>query len=426
MKFSIITPEHKTSNLRFLIDLQQSILSQTYDNWEWIVYCNGTDVDPLAVETTLKLDPRISVIRGKDYAPDYSIGHIKHDAFMLGTGDILVEVDHDDLITPDCLQELKYAYEENPEVGFVYSDNATLDMTGEFIPYLESHGWQYYMYEHEGKELITMKSFPATSHSIGYIWYAPDHVRSWRKTTYHEIGGHNKEYLIADDAEIMIRTYLHTDMYKVEKPLYLYRITGENTFAGERNQLIQDTTKDLFNTHIEDLAIKDAKKNGLLAVDIGGGSWPREGCINVDLWEGADVVHDLNDGLPFEDGSVGMLRAYHILEHLPDKQKIMKEIYRVLAHGGWFICEVPSTDGRGAFQDPTHVSYWNSNSFWYYYDKAYSQYIYNDGGIRFQKYNMYNWNCLDGNGVDHNIINTRFIGVAIKEDYPRYPGELLI
>lgn len=426
MKFSIITPEHKNNNLPFLLELQESIFSQTYDNWEWIVYCNGTDVDPLAVETALAKDPRISVIRGKDYAPDYSIGHIKHDAFMLGTGDILVEVDHDDLITPDCLEELKYAYEDNPEAGFVYSDNATLDMTGEFIPYLESHGWQYYMYEHKGQECITMKSFPATSHSIGYIWYAPDHVRSWRKSVYNEIGGHNKEYLIADDAEIMIRTYLHTDMYKVEKPLYLYRITGENTFAGERNQLIQDTTRELFHTHIEDLAIRDAKKNGLLAVDIGGGSWPRKGCINVDLWEGADVVHDINDGLPFEDGSVGMLRAYHILEHLPDKQKIMKEIYRVLAHGGWFICEVPSTDGRGAFQDPTHVSYWNSNSFWYYYDKAYSQYIYNDGGIRFQKYSMYNWNSLGEGGVDHNIINTRFIGVAIKEDYPRYPGELLI
>ncbi len=27
---------------------------------------------------------------------------------------------------------------------------------------------------------------------------------------------------------------------------------------------------------------------------------------------------------------------------------------------------VPSTDGRGAFQDPTHVSFWNINSFMYY------------------------------------------------------------
>jgi hypothetical protein len=27
---------------------------------------------------------------------------------------------------------------------------------------------------------------------------------------------------------------------------------------------------------------------------------------------------------------------------------------------------VPSTDGRGAFQDPTHVSFWNANTFAYF------------------------------------------------------------
>ena len=32
----------------------------------------------------------------------------------------------------------------------------------------------------------------------------------------------------------------------------------------------------------------------------------------------------------------------------------------------WFLTLTPSTDGRGAFQDPTHVSFRNSNSFWYY------------------------------------------------------------
>jgi hypothetical protein len=35
----------------------------------------------------------------------------------------------------------------------------------------------------------------------------------------------------------------------------------------------------------------------------------------------------------------------------------------------------PSTDGRGAFQDPTHVSYYNSNSFWYFTDPEYSKYV---------------------------------------------------
>ncbi len=49
----------------------------------------------------------------------------------------------------------------------------------------------------------------------------------------------------------------------------------------------------------------------------------------------------------------------------------MEEIYRVLKPGGMFESSTPSTDGRGAFQDPTHVSFWNINSWLYYSDDAY-------------------------------------------------------
>ena len=61
-----------------------------------------------------------------------------------------------------------------------------------------------------------------------------------------------------------------------------------------------------------------------------------------------------------------MFRALDAVEHMKDPLNTMKEIYRCLADFGWAIIEVPTTDGRGAFQDPTHVSFWNSNSFWYY------------------------------------------------------------
>jgi hypothetical protein len=42
----------------------------------------------------------------------------------------------------------------------------------------------------------------------------------------------------------------------------------------------------------------------------------------------------------------------------------------------------PSSDGRGAFQDPTHIAFWNENSFWYHTEKEYSDFI--DGRVRFQ------------------------------------------
>jgi SAM-dependent methyltransferase len=53
----------------------------------------------------------------------------------------------------------------------------------------------------------------------------------------------------------------------------------------------------------------------------------------------------------------------------------MNEIYRVLAPGGWLLSATPSTDGRGAFQDPTHCSFWNPNSFWYFVRQAQRQYV---------------------------------------------------
>jgi hypothetical protein len=65
----------------------------------------------------------------------------------------------------------------------------------------------------------------------------------------------------------------------------------------------------------------------------------------------------------------------------------MKELYRVLAPGGYALIQVPSTDGRGAFQDPTHVSFWNENSFLYYTNRDWAQYI--DTPVRFQAMRLF-------------------------------------
>lgn len=75
---------------------------------------------------------------------------------------------------------------------------------------------------------------------------------------------------------------------------------------------------------------------------------------------------DLSDIWPWEDNSVEEIVADDIIEHLPDKIHTMNEIHRVLVPGGKAHIFVPTTDGRGAWQDPTHVSYWNRNSFFYF------------------------------------------------------------
>jgi predicted SAM-dependent methyltransferase len=90
------------------------------------------------------------------------------------------------------------------------------------------------------------------------------------------------------------------------------------------------------------------------------------GFENVDICQPCDRVVDLRGAWPWETGSVSEIRAWDIIEHLPDRIHTMNEAFRVLKPGGRLDIIVPTTDGRGAFQDPTHVSFWNRNSFFYF------------------------------------------------------------
>lgn len=93
-----------------------------------------------------------------------------------------------------------------------------------------------------------------------------------------------------------------------------------------------------------------------------------DGYLGIDRVAGpaVDRVVDLSQPWPFENDSVSEILAHDVIEHLPDKILSMNEIHRVLVMGGRVDIVVPTTDGRGAWQDPTHVSFWNRNSFWYF------------------------------------------------------------
>jgi len=78
------------------------------------------------------------------------------------------------------------------------------------------------------------------------------------------------------------------------------------------------------------------------------------------------IVADLTKPWPFHDGGVDHFRAHDIIEHLADKIHTMNEAWRSLRHGGTIEIVVPTTEGSGAWQDPTHVSFWNRRSFLYF------------------------------------------------------------
>jgi SAM-dependent methyltransferase len=93
-----------------------------------------------------------------------------------------------------------------------------------------------------------------------------------------------------------------------------------------------------------------------------------EGFFGIDIikFPGVDLAYDLNKGIPLPDNCCSVVRAYDAIEHFSDGMLAMKEIWRVCEDGAIVDILVPSTDGRGAWQDLTHKSYWNQNSFGYF------------------------------------------------------------
>lgn len=369
MAISVFTPSHSPE---YLDECYDSLLRQTYKDWEWIVLLNGDaqwhrNVPPNKVQV--------------HHSQAKGVGALKREAVELCSGEILVELDHDDLLDSDALAVISLTFATRPEVGFVYSDCAQInpDGTRNDDQFDLANGWEYYETEVDGRQVSAVKAMEPFPHNLSYIWFAPNHVRAFRREVYEKVGGYDPERTILDDQDLMCRLYQETEFFHIPECLYLQRVGVGNTQSDPTtNARIQVETVQLYDQHIQPNALAWAKRNGWACLDLGAAHNSPEGYIGVDL-EAAPMVGwqvDVNQMFAeLADNSVGVVRAVDFMEHIVDKVWLMNEIHRVLVHGGLLLSLTPSTDGRGAFQDPTHVSYWNENSFFYYTNKDYSTFV---------------------------------------------------
>ena len=363
---SVFTPSHDPT---FLTECYDSLTAQTYERWEWVVALNnGAEWEPPA-------DDRVTVVK---VGTVKGVGEAKQQAVVACRGDILVELDHDDLLLREALREIVVAFDQYPDAGLVYSQCAEVDAAGDsaFTPYAEGYGWRY---RKAGGRQYPVTPEP-TPHNVSYIWYAPNHLRAFTRLAYDKAGGYNPDRDILDDQDLMARLYEVGTFRLVDEVLYLQRTHDGNTQKDpERNPRIQVETVDLYDRTIQPAALAWAERENLPCLDLGGAHGeadPRYLRVDQHAGEGVDLVHTFPAPLAgMFDSSVGVIRAVDFLEHVADKVAMMNEIHRLLRPGGMLLSMTPSTDGRGAFQDPTHVAFWNENSFWYYTDPNYTAYV---------------------------------------------------
>ena len=79
-----------------------------------------------------------------------------------------------------------------------------------------------------------------------------------------------------------------------------------------------------------------------------------DGYLTADLVSPRAMVKMDVTNIQFPDNSFDVVYCSHVLEHIPDDRRAMREFQRILKPGGWAILLVPITSER-TFEDPSVV-----------------------------------------------------------------------
>ncbi|MCX6163630.1 MAG: glycosyltransferase [Ignavibacteriae bacterium] len=198
---SIIMPVKNEE--KYVFDSIQSVLSQTYENFELIIIDDGSTDKTIELIESIK-DQRIRLFKKENS------GLIDQLNFGLNEakGEFIARMDADDLVSPDKLEmQIKYLM-NNMDIHLV--------------------GTNFYFIDEKG-EIIMQKILPENHKDIEFMMPFIDSVLHSSILTYKKVlidsGGYDKEYFCAEDDELFLRLLsLGYKMYNIQKPLYKYRI----------------------------------------------------------------------------------------------------------------------------------------------------------------------------------------------------------
>tara|TARA_B100000902_G_scaffold204965_1_gene195398 strand:+ start:8327 stop:10183 length:1857 start_codon:yes stop_codon:yes gene_type:complete len=240
---SWFTPIYNTG--KKLYRTYESLKNQTNPNWEWVLVNDSNDGSKTIsiAEDIASSDPRVKLY---DFNTKCNgiVGEAKYRAAVLCKGELLSELDHDDYLTPDATQLLYDAMVAYPDAGFYYTDCVEVDENWNSLQYGEGFAMGYGTYRDEesmGKQFKVQVAPNLNPKTIRHIVGVPNHIRSWRRNTYFEMGGHNRGLSIADDYELLVRTFLSTRMCRIVKLAYVQFIyddaSGTNTHNSSRRDI---------------------------------------------------------------------------------------------------------------------------------------------------------------------------------------------
>ena len=228
---SVVVPAYKTPK-DFLVQIIESLLAQSYANWELCI-ANGSpdDKDMSAVLTDYaKRDKRI---RYQDITGEQGIAENTNAALAMAKGDFVGLLDHDDLLAPNALFEIAKAIVEDGDIDVVYTDEdkVTTDLAEHFQPHFKPD---------LNIDLLR---------SNNYIC----HFFVVRKSLADKVGGFRKEFDGAQDYDFIFRCVEGArKVSHVPQVLYHWRTHKESTADNPASKMYAfEAGKRAIETHLK-------------------------------------------------------------------------------------------------------------------------------------------------------------------------------
>ena len=247
-KISIIVPMYNTKE-KYLKELIDSIINQTYKNWE-LCLSDGSDEKKDYVERLVNADERIKY---KFLNANKGISENSNEALKLATGDYIALLDHDDILPAFSLFEVVKTINTDKEAEFIYTDEDKL------LEEKENRMGPHFKQDYA----------PDTFMSYNYIC----HFSIFKKNLMERIGGFRKEFDGSQDYDIIFRaTEQANRIIHIPKILYHWRI-NENSVAlsAEAKPYAYEAAKKAIKAHLNRIGlnanVEDTRIIGLYKVN---------------------------------------------------------------------------------------------------------------------------------------------------------------
>lgn len=220
---SVVTPVF--NGARYLGECIDSVLAQTYENWEYVVVDNrSTDETADIAASYSKRDPRIRVVTNDRFLD--VIQNWNHALRQMARESEYCKVVHaDDLLAPDCLERMVAVAAAHPSVGIVSAyrlSGTEVDLDG-VIPF--------------GVEVVPGREIcRGTLLGEGYVFGSPTSLLIRSNLIRERESFYNEENLHAD-TEVCFDVLRTTDLGFVHQVLTHTRRHGETVTATTADRL---------------------------------------------------------------------------------------------------------------------------------------------------------------------------------------------